>query len=56
MLTTKEVSVVLGVTRRTVTNLVKNGRLNASVKFKKNFGYSEEDIQNYLNKKQQNGN
>lgn len=46
MLTTKEVAEKLGVTVRTVTNLVKRGELNASVKFKNSFGYSENDVKN----------
>lgn len=51
MYTTKEVAKKLGVSRRTVTNLVKRGQLNASFKFEKAFAYTEEDIENYLNKK-----
>jgi len=46
MLTTKQVAEKLGVTVRTVTNLVKRGELNASVKFKNSFGYSEFDVKN----------
>ena len=48
MYTTKEVAVLLGVSPRTVTNLVSRGLLNASVKFRQNFGYSQEDVDNYL--------
>ena len=50
MYTTKEVAALLGVSPRTVTNLVSRGLLNASVKFRQNFGYSQEDVDNYLKK------
>ena len=48
MYTTKQVAALLGVSPRTVTNLVSRGLLNASVKFRQNFGYSKEDVDNYL--------
>ena len=50
MYTTKQVAKMLGVSPRTVTNLVSRGLLNASVKFRQNFGYSQEDVDNYLKK------